>query len=77
MGNRTVIIPFIFLLTSCTASDSAVSMQNPIVMLIFGIIMLVFWWWVFVNGFVLALTLILKVLSFILKFFLPYNDWED
>lgn len=67
----------LLLLTSCSGSDSVVSMQHPIVMLIFGVIMLAFWWWVFVNGLVLALSLISKVFSFILKFFLPYNDWED
>lgn len=72
-----ILITLLFAFSSCSAIESLISPDNTWGMLIFGIIMLVFWGWVFVNGLGLLLASLGVILRFILTFFLPFNDWED
>lgn len=41
---------------------------NPILMLVFAIVVLVFWWWVFVTGIGVAIGIIHYALMFLLPF---------
>lgn len=63
--------------TSCSAIESFISPDNTWGMLIFGIIMLVFWGWVFIHGIGFLITILGFVLREILVFFLPFYTWED
>lgn len=72
-----LVIALLWMFTSCSAIECFISPDNTWGMLIFGIIMLVFWGWVFIHGIGFLITILGFVLREILAFFLPFYTWED